>query len=194
MEKKASILPSDETILDLYWDRDEQAIAYSNEKYGPYCYTVAYNILKIHEDSEECVSDTWVRSWQAIPPERPSLLKMFFAKITRGLSLDRYRMHHAMKRGGNETALVLDELTECVSGKDDVESQIAYEELVKSINTFLNTSGQRERVIFIRRYFFMEDTACIARKFGLREANVRKILSRTRKQLKEYLEKEGYSL
>ena len=111
----------DERIVLLYWDRDEAAISESSMKYGAYCTSIAQNILKNPADAEECVNDTWLHAWNAMPPHRPSLLSTFLGKITRNLSFDLYRKMHRGKRGGSQVDAVLDELEECVSGKDNIE-------------------------------------------------------------------------
>lgn len=185
---------SDEDIIDLYFKRDEDAITYSDLKYGAYCNAVALNILKNKEDSSECVSDTWLRSWNVIPPERPSILRAFFARITRNLALDRYRENHSQKRGSGEVPIVIDELENCISGKDDIENSVITKELTQAINQFLRSVSPKERNVFIRRYYFFEDADQIANKYHMTNANVRKVLSRTRLKLKNYLIKEGFEV
>lgn len=194
MKKRKKTPVSDEKIIDLYWSRDEEAIPRTDEKYGGCCFSVAYHILRNQEDSEECVSDTWLKTWYSIPPERPSFLKQFLVKIARNLSLDHYRRNHAKKRGGGEMPLVLDELAECVSGAEDVESAMRAKQLEEAINIFVGSLSEKERNIFIRRYFFLERAAEIAKMYSTNEANVRKTLSRVRAKLKKYLIEEGYEL
>ncbi len=183
---------TDEAIIEMYFDRNEEAIKRSDEKYGRYCLAVAANILSDRLDSEECVNDTWLRAWNSIPPERPDYLKLFFAKITRNLAICRYRTASAKKRGGGEITAVLDELCECIGG--DTETAVDMHMLSASVNSFLGDLEIRERTIFLRRYFFSEDTEVIAVKYGLKRSNVHKILSRTRKKLREHLEKEGFNV
>ena len=180
---------NDEKILDLYWARSEDAIRESDAKYGAYCYTVAYNILSESGDSEECVSDTWLRAWNSIPPQRPYHLRQFFAKITRNLSIDRYR-----RRAHGAPCAPLEELAECVSGKDPIESELQKTELAESINRFLRALSARECGIFLRRYFYAEPIADIAKRYRVEKENVYKILSRTRKKLKTYLTEEGFEI
>lgn len=183
----------DEQILDLYFDRDESAITETNKKYGAYCHTIALNILHSQEDSQECVNDTWLKAWNAIPPQRPKLFRQFLAKITRHLSFDRYRIDHAQKRGGGEMPLVLEELQNCVDGGDPA-TQMEFEELKNQIYRFLQDLPVRDRGIFLRRYFYVEEIPAIARQYYLRESNVRLILSRTRQKLKDHLKKEGFAV
>lgn len=187
-------LMTDEKIIELYWERDESAITRTDEKYGLCCFYIAHNILGSREDSEECVNDTWLQTWLSIPPQRPSFLRQFLIRITRNLSLDYYRHNHAKKRGGGELAAALDELSECVSGAEDTETAVSKRQLEEAVNAFIGSLPVKERSVFIRRYFFMEKTARIAERYLLTEGNVRKILSRVRAKLKEYLLKEGFEV
>lgn len=182
----------DKQIVDLYWQRSERAISETADRYGAYCRAVAYNILHSEEDSEECVNDTWLHAWNAIPPQRPARLRIFLAKITRNLALDKFKAQTAGKRGGGEVELILDELSECVSAGGDAEGQFLAQELEETINRFVHTLPKRDCSIFVRRYFFAESIEAIAKKYGLSANNVTVILSRTRQKLKTYLKKEGY--
>lgn len=183
---------NDKQIIELYWQRDESAIHETNLQYGSYCYAIANNILLNNEDSEECVNDTWLRAWNAIPPQRPVHLKMFLAKITRNLSFDKYRTNKAAKRGNGEITAVLDELGECLSSSSDVEAELQSNELERRINRFLCTLRKRDRDVFLRRYFYVETISVIAQRYNLRDDNVIVILSRTRRKLKNQLEQEDY--
>lgn len=182
----------DSRIVELYWQKNADAISETADKYGAYCLTIADNILHNAEDSEECVNDTWLRAWNAIPPQKPSVLRMFLAKITRNLSFDRFNARHAEKRGGGEIALVLDELTECLAGGADVEAEYEEKELEQCIRRFVRVLPKRDGNVFVRRYFFTEAVGEIAKRYGLTQNNVMVILSRTRKKLKLELAKEGY--
>ena len=184
----------DNEIVKLYFDRDERAIEATSEKYGAYCFKVAFNIVALHEDAEECVNDTWLSAWNSMPPKKPDILKYFLAKITRSKAIDRWKLHHAKKRGGEETALVLEELEECVPGGSDPEEEVLAAELAKSINDFLRGLSVRERQLFVRRYFFAEPLDELSRKSGMSSNNVSVSLHRTRKKLKDCLEKEGYRI
>ena len=181
----------DNQIIDLYFARNEQAISETDKKYGAYCRTIAYRILQSLPDAEECVSDTWLRAWNAMPPQKPNVLRQFLAKITRNLSLDRWRTAQAQKRGGGVAEVALEELGECVCDSTDPATQLELEELKNAIAAFLHGLPERDRNVFLRRYFYLEDTAVVARRYVLRQANVRLILSRTRQKLKDYLQKEG---
>lgn len=182
---------TDREIVDRYWRRDEGAIAATAEKYGGYCLTVANNILNHSLDAEECVNDTWLRTWQALPPQKPERLRPFLAKITRNLAFDRFRSGKAAKRGGGELPLVLEELGECCGG-GGVEEELQAAELQAFVNRFLRALPGRERSVFLRRYFFAEPLAAIAARYGLKESHARVILHRTRAKLRAYLEQEGF--
>ena len=184
----------DEKIIELYFARNEQAVTETDKKYGGYCFTLANTILCNREDAEETVSDTYLKTWQAIPPQKPGVLKMFLAKITRNLSFSRWRNLSAEKRGGGAMELVLEELDACIPAPGKVEDNLMGKELAKAIRCFLNTLSQREQDIFLRRYFFVEETQAIARRYGMKPATVLRTLSRTREKLKHFLTREGYAL
>lgn len=182
----------DSRIVALYWQRNADAIKETDCKYGAYCFAIADNILHNKEDSEECVNDTWLSAWNAMPPHKPAKLRMFLAKITRNLSFNRFQVRSAKKRGGGEITLVLDELAECIAGESDVEREYESKELGQSIRKFVRELPDRDGNVFARRYFFTESVAQIARRYSLTENNVMVILSRTRKKLKTHLIKEGF--
>ncbi len=182
----------DHQIVELYWQKNTDAISETANKYGAYCFAIADNILHDPEDSEECVNDTWLHAWDAIPPQRPNVLRMFLAKITRNLSFDRFNARNAEKRGGGEIALVLDELGECLGSETDTEAAYEVKELRRSIQRFVRALPERDGNVLVRRYFFAESTADIAKRYSLAEDNVMVILSRTRRKLKAHLLKEGY--
>lgn len=188
---KGEMNMEDEKIVALYFARNESAIAETDRKYGAYLFTIAERILSCVPDSEECVNDTYMRTWQTVPPERPSILKHFLAKITRNLSLDRYKMNHAEKRGGGEGDIVLSELAECIPAGETVENALSEKHLREVLCLFLEALPMRERCVFLRRYFYLESASVIAKKYAMREHNVHVILSRTRGKLKIMLEKEG---
>lgn len=183
----------DSKIIDLYFDRNESAIEETDRKYGTYCRSIARSILQNREDSEECVSDTWLRAWNAMPPQRPGVLRQFLAKITRNLSLDRFRSSHAQKRGEGQVPLALEELKECV-GTGDPATEVERKLLETLIGQFLQALSPRDRGVFLRRYFYMESCRDIAVRYGMKEANVRLCLSRTRQKLREILREEDFPL
>lgn len=184
----------DREIVNLYLQRNENAINETHIKYGNYCKSIAYNILYNNEDVQECVSDTYFNAWNSIPPHRPQILSVFLGKITRHLSFDKLRHKNANMRGGGEIHLVLDELAECISGAENVEKEIEIKEIVKAINDFLDTISEEKRNVFICRYWYAYPVAEIAKQFGKSENNISVMLNRTRKNLKEYLTERGYEL
>lgn len=183
----------DREIVQLYWDRDEQAIAESDAKYGPLCRSVALRILAVPEDSEECVSDTWLRSWNAIPPQRPDPLGPFLARITRNLALDRWRKSRTAKRRAGETQLVLEELEDLVSG-ESAEDEVLRRETVRALNGFLESLRSEERDLFLRRYLAFETLESLAKQSGKSVSGVHKRLAGLREKLREHLRKEGIDL
>ncbi len=184
----------DSKIITLYRERDERAITASAEKYGAYCFAIAQNILKNSEDSEECVNDTWLKTWNVIPPQMPRCLRAFLGKITRCLAFDKYRATTCEKRGGTNIDEALDTLIEVLPETSDAESEYEAKLLGEALNRFLAELPKRERDIFLCRYYFLYSISEIAKKHGMRENYVRNLLSRTKKKLKTYLEKEDFVL
>lgn len=182
----------DEHIVALYWSRSETALKETEAKYGSYLTAIAHNILLDREDAQECVNDTYHDAWNSMPPHRPSILSTFLGKITRRISIDRWRKRNAGKRGGGELTLALEELEDCVSGYGSVEDEIERKELEKLFNDFLNTLPVTERRIFLCRYWYMESIQTIARHFGFSQSKTASMLHRTRAKLRAVLEKEGY--
>ena len=182
----------DREIVQLYWDRDQRAITEADAKYGPLCRSVALRILDVPEDSEECVSDTWLRSWNAMPPQRPSRLGAFLAKLTRNLALDRWRRDHAQKRYAGETALALEELGEIASGKS-LEEEVQRRALAEAVNAFLRSLPAADRDLFLRRYWSMETLESVAGGAGLSVTALHRRLAKLRERLKDHLQKEGFA-
>ena len=180
----------DREIVQLYWDRDERAIGESDAKYGALCRGVALRVLESVEDSEECVSDTWLRSWNAIPPQRPSMLGAFLARITRNLALDRWRAARAERRGGGETALALEELGDCVSGLS-LEDEVERRELVRALNGVLRSLPEGDRTLFLRRYWAVETLETLAKEEGRSVSALHRRLRKLWEELAEHLRKEG---
>ena len=183
---------TDEGIVELYWQRSESAITETAAKYGKYCQAIAYNILHSLEDAEESVNDTYLDAWNNMPPHKPSVLSTFLGKITRRISIDKWRRNHAGKRGGGEMPLVLHELEDCISDPTDVEMVMEQEEMARLISEFLDKLSHIERRIFLRRYWYMDSIADIARDFAFSESKTASMLHRTRKKLRAKLESEGY--
>lgn len=183
---------TDESIVAQFWERSEDAIKNTSEKYGRYLMKIAVNILSIYEDAEECVSDTYCRAWNQIPPDRPQKLLPYLGRITRCLALNRYDYLTAQKRNADLT-LQLSELEDCISQPDDtIERQYENNELSNAISAFLRTLDIEKRNIFIRRYWFSDSITSIAERFDMSESKVKSILFRVRKQLRKHLESEGY--
>ena len=181
----------DEKIIDLYWERDQVAIVKTEEKYGKYCGTIASHILSSPQDCEECLNDTWLAAWNAMPKARPTILSAFLGAITRNLSLDCYRKKHAAKRGSGQVPYVFEELHDCVSREEPIH-RLEEQELVQSLNRFLQALPREKRVIFVRRYWYMDSIAEIAECCAVSESNVKTLLFRLRQSLKVHLQKEGF--
>ena len=186
----------DNKILDLFFERCEEALNETRAKYGKRLFRHAMNILYNIEDAEECVSDTMLRAWNAIPPSRPVAFGAFLAKITRNLSINKWKAQRATRRGGGETELLFSELGECISAKDVATPEEAYESrfVTEVINDWLNSMNQSYRVVFVLRYFYGESIQSICERANMSESKVKSILFRARRKLGEYLEKEGVSL
>ena len=184
----------DKQIVELYLRRDEQAIDRTAEKYGNYCFSIANQILDNHEDAEETVSDAYVACWQAIPPHRPGNLGTFLGKITRRLAIKRWRAGCALKRGGGEVPLVLEELAGCIPAENDLERELETAELSRILNRFVGQLPKAERNVFVCRYWYLDSIEMIGQRYGFSQSKVKSMLSRTRKKLQTYLEKEGIAL
>lgn len=180
----------DQKIIDLYWNRSENAITETAVKYGRYCTSIAYGILKSREDAQECVSDAYLTAWNAIPPRRPADLGTYLGKITRNLSIDRLRTRNRDKRGGGEMPLALEELEEVVVGSDSPENEAIRKELAASMNRFLRELTVQERYVFVRRYWYLDSLADIAKNTGFSGSKVASMLFRLRGRLKKQLIKE----
>ncbi len=180
---------NDRQIIELYWNRDEQAISMTAEKYGTYCYSVAYKILHNEEDSKESVNDTYLSAWNSIPPHKPNILKTFLGKIARRISIDRWRKKNAEKRNAEITE-VLEELSECVSPRGNPMTEIEKKQLDETVNNFIAELKDVEQRVFICRYWYAESVKEIAKQFCFSESKVKVMLMRTRNKLKERLEKE----
>ena len=179
----------DSKIVDMYFARDEQAIAQTSAKYNTYCMNIAMNILHNREDSEECVNDTLLAAWNSIPPHRPENLSAFLGKLTRNFSINRHKANHAERRGGGEFALSLEELDECIEDPRTLGDDP--EQLGRIISEFLYTQPKEMRQVFVRRYFHSESISDIAKYFDMTESKVKSILHRMRHSLKPYLTEHG---
>lgn len=181
----------DNKIIQLFYSRSEDAIAQTAAKYGKYCHTIAYNILSSHEDSEECVNDTYLRVWNAIPPERPNKFAVYLGKITRNLSLDKFKHYNTEKRGAGQTLLALDEIGDCIPSSHHAERTVDDIVLVEILNDFLASLNATTRKVFMRRYWYFSSVKEIATECGISESKVKMMMLRARQELKAILEKEG---
>ena len=182
----------DSSIVQLYWERSEAAIYETDKKYGRYCLSIADNILPSWEDAQECVNDTYLAAWEAIPPHKPGVLSTFLGKLTRRISIDRWRNLTAQKRGGSTVTLALEELEACIPAQSDPAVQVEAKELAETVNRFLAKLPHQERRVFLARYFHMSSIQKIAEKYGFSDSKVKSMLHRTRKKLRTYLTEEGY--
>ena len=176
----------DYKIVDLYWERKERAIAETEKKYGKMLHSLSYSLLSSHEDAEECVNDTYLGAWNAMPSARPMYLGPFLSKITRRLSIDRWRRDHREKRGG--VLEMVEELTDCIPDSSTPAEEFERGRLRGEINEFLRTLTEEKRAIFVRRYFYAQPVTLIAKEIGVSEAKVKVVLHRLREQLKLRLE------
>ncbi len=181
----------DKDIVALYFMRDQAAITETASKYGKCCHFVSYNILQSNEDAEECVNDTYLHTWNSVPPEKPQKLSTYLGKITRNLSINRYNGNKAQKRGGGQIDVALTELEECISCSDDAWDKVEEKILTQKLNGFLKTLPDLKRNIFVRRYWYLCSVNEIAAFYKISESKVKSVLFRLRNQLKKYLEGEG---
>lgn len=184
----------DRAIVQMYWDRDEKAISATSEKYESYCLSIAGNILGNHEDAEECVNDTYMNTWNSIPPSRPEMLSTYLGKIVRNLSFNLYKKNKAEKRGGGQIAIVLDELSEIIADSKTTEEEWNHRQLVDCINDFLGGLSAQKRSLFVCRYWYADSVKEIAKRFGMTENNVSVVLRRLRFHLHNYLIERGFEL
>ncbi len=180
----------DRSIVKLYMDRSEDAVKATSEKYGRYLTAIANRILRSPEDAEECVSDSYLKIWNAIPPADPPVFRAFIARITRNTALDRYDAVTAEKRGAGEPELCYDELAECLSSEGDYGSV----EFAEILNSFLGGLSEENRRMFIRRYWYFDSIAELAEEFSCGESRVKTALFRMRKEFGEKLSEEGYEI
>ena len=170
-------------IIDLYWQRNQEAVTETGRKYGDYLQTIAFHILRSREDAEESLNDTYYEAWNSIPPLRPVNLQGFLGQLT--------RRDRTKKRGGDVMTLALEELEGCIPGGGSPEEGLQAKELGRCIDQFLRMLPARERQVFVRRYWYMDSIGELCRGFGLGQSQVKSMLFRTRKRLRSYLEERG---
>lgn len=183
----------DAAIVALYWSRDENAIAETDRKYGPYCRAIAQNILSVREDAEECVSDSYHHAWNAMPPQRPDRLPPFLGRIVRNQSISRWRKERAQKRYAGLESL-LSGLEECLPAPQDVERAVEGRELTRRVEVWLEGLSRDDRAVFLRRYWYGQEVQALARAWGVSPNQMAKRLQRLRKSLKRDLEQEGFAV
>jgi RNA polymerase sigma-70 factor (ECF subfamily) len=183
----------DKKIVDLFFERSEQGIAELSEKYGPLLNRIAENILGSRQDAEECVNDTYLAVWNTVPPKRPDPLVSYVCRIVRNLALKKYHANTAKKRNSTYD-VALEEIADCFPAAASVEEALEAKETAALINAFLETLDEAGRVLFVRRWWYSESIEALAALFQTSRHNVSVRLSRIRKALKKYLEKEGVSL
>ncbi|MBQ8287211.1 MAG: sigma-70 family RNA polymerase sigma factor [Clostridia bacterium] len=183
---------TDEEIIDLYWDRNEEAITATDDKYGKYLYMIAYNIIHDNMDCEECLNDTYLSTWNRIPPARPKFFQIFLSKIMRNIAVDRYRRKTADKRIQSEMSSSMEELDACLPADKDVEDEIMRREVINTMNAYLRELSKREVLIFICRYYYSDSIDSIAAMLKVSRNTVFRELAKIREGLKERLVAEGY--
>jgi len=184
----------DEQIVSLYWQRDESAIRETDTKYNRYLTKIAWNILSDLEDSRESVNDTYLAAWNSIPPHRPGILSAYLAKLTRRISIDRFRYRTRSKRLQSEYEISLSELGDCVSGGNTTEEAVNVKLLADAIGIFLRLQPEETRNVFLCRYYYLDSVKDVAKACGITESKCKTVLYRTRQALKEYLVKEGFDV
>ncbi len=180
----------DRQIVELFWQRDATAIEETQKKYDRYCFSIAQNILCRDEDAREIVNDAYLGVWNAIPPHRPERLSAFLGKITRRLAMKKLRDRNAVKRFGSEVSVSLDELEDCIPSSLRVDDHLEEAELTKAINRFLASLPAEERRVFLRRYWFFDSVNAICTRYGFSQSKVKSMLSRSRKKLLLWLQRE----
>ena len=194
MELQTQAAMSDEQIVELYWQRDERAIRETDRKYQHFLLTVAHNILRDAQDCEECLNDTYLGAWNAIPPARPKVLQAFLATIMRRTAIDGYKRKKRQKRIDSELTVALSEVEEFWADGSDPAAELDAHELGRVISEFIRALPKRRMYIFMSRYYTARPIGEIARLLGCSESTVNKEIAAIKRDLKEKLEKEGYSL
>ncbi|MGN8967507.1 RNA polymerase sigma factor [Intestinimonas sp. HCP28S3_D6] len=184
----------DKAIVALYWQRNQEAIRVTQGKYGAYLSKIAWQILYDREEGEECVNDTYLKAWNSMPIQRPTVLSTYLGKIVRGCAIDRFRHRHRQKRQASEYALSLEELAECLSDGDATQEAVDLHLLGEAIDTYLRTLPPPARRAFVARYYYMDPIRAVAVDQGLGLSQAKSLLHRTRLGLREHLRREGFSV
>lgn len=183
---------TDDEIVELYWQREEKAIEYTDKKYGRYLYTIAYNIVHNRPDCEECLNDTYLGTWNCIPPTRPKSFQAFVSKIMRNVAVIKFRKNNAEKRIPSSMLVSLEELEDSIAYSSTMDEEYAVRELTRLLNEYLRGLSDREATIFISRYYYADTLQDLAEMLGVSERTVSRILLKLRQDLKKLLDKEGY--
>ena len=192
MKSKATL--SDETIIELYWSRNEQAISETDIKYKAFLLAVANNIVSDRRDSEECLNDAYIGTWNSIPPARPILLKSFLAKIMRRVAINRFHANNRQKRIASEYAVSLSEFEDLITNSESTEAEFETQELAKAISNYVRSLSDRQMYIFISRYYIADPILKISKELGCSESTVKREITAIKNRLKKHLESEGYVL
>lgn len=182
---------SDNEIVELYWKKDERAISATDEKYRQFLFTIAYNIVHDSQDCEECLNDTYLGTWNRIPPTRPNVFQAFLGRIMRNIAVNRYKHNTAAKRIPSEMTVSLEELENCLRSDLSLEDEVAISRLSEALNGYLRELDERERLIFMCRYYYADKMSEIADMLGVSRNTVTKYLDDIREGLKSHLIKEG---
>ncbi len=191
-ENTKSEYMSDDNIVELYWQREEKAIEYTDAKYGRYLYTIAYNIVHNRPDCEECLNDTYLGTWNCIPPTRPKSFQAFISKIMRNVAVNKFRRNNADKRIPSSMTVSLEEMDDCVAYSPSVDEEYAIKELTRILNKYLSGLPERDATIFISRYYYSDSLEELAEMLGVSERTVSRMLAKLRQDLKQLLDEEGY--
>ncbi len=184
----------DNKIIDLYWERDEKAISETDKKYGRYLYTIAYNIIHNRLDCEECLNDTYLGTWNAIPPTRPNAFQVFLSKIMRNIAVDHFREKSASKRIPSELIYSLNEIGDVLEYDDDLTEKEAVKAVMDVLNAYLRTVDNQKQLVFVCRYYYADSIKDISAMMGFSERKVFRILASMREELKERLKTEDISI
>jgi RNA polymerase sigma-70 factor (ECF subfamily) len=193
-EKQNEAFLEDDAIVELYWERNEKAISETDKKYGRYLYTIAYNILHERLDCEECLNDTYLGTWNTIPPTRPTAFQVFISKIARNVAVDKYRERSANKRIPSEMIVSLDEIGDAITYDESIEESEAFKVVVGILNDYLKSVDAQKQLMFVCRYYYFDKVDDIASMMGLSSRSVFRTLAAMREELKERLQKEGISV
>lgn len=191
-ENNKSEYMSDDKIVELYWQREEKAIEYTDAKYGRYLYTIAYNIVHNRPDCEECLNDTYLGTWNSIPPTRPKAFQAFISKIMRNVAVRKFRRNNADKRIPSSMTVSLEEMDDCVAYNSSVDEEYAIRELTRILNKYLSELPERDATIFISRYYYSDSLEDLSKMLGVSERTVSRMLLKLRQDLKQLLDEEGY--